>query len=268
MELPEPHRDKFRADPYPTLEDWLEIALPRLGERRVLLNFDEFERLGYEIAQGRLSVRVLDQLRHLIQHYGQLGFLFSGLQTWDAFGPSWNSYFISVVPVEMLYLEPPEAAKVLTEPDPAFDLRYEEGLVDHIVTLTRGQPFLLQLLGENLVLHANQRQTRLATPELLKAAIESAFNAGGLPYFNYLWNVGHDEITPVPPDEIAAGQRAMKTVALGQSISAQDEPATQAALKRLVKSHIFERVGDSPQLGYQFEIPLVARWVKERGLLE
>jgi hypothetical protein len=38
---PIPSRQDFAIQPYPTLEDWLDLALPKLGERRLLLNLDE-----------------------------------------------------------------------------------------------------------------------------------------------------------------------------------------------------------------------------------
>jgi hypothetical protein len=46
---PIPSRQDFATQTYPTLEDWLDLALPKLGERRLLLNLDEFEKIGSAI---------------------------------------------------------------------------------------------------------------------------------------------------------------------------------------------------------------------------
>jgi hypothetical protein len=105
LQLPTiPSRQAFATQPYPTLEDWLDLALPQLGERRLLLNLDEFEKIGSAIKDNRMSDRLFDQLRSMIQHYDRLGFLFSGVQTLEELGPRWSNYFISVVPMEMHYL--------------------------------------------------------------------------------------------------------------------------------------------------------------------
>jgi hypothetical protein len=122
-----PSRQDFAAQPYPTLEDWLDSALSQLGERRLLLNLDEFEKIGSAIKEQRISDRLFDQLRSMIQHDDRLGFLFSGVQTLEELGPRWSNYFISVVPMEMHYLEPAEAEDLLLNPDPEFTLRYDPG---------------------------------------------------------------------------------------------------------------------------------------------
>jgi hypothetical protein len=76
-----PSRQDFITQPYTTLEDWLDSALSQLGERRLLLNLDEFEKIGSAIKDQRISDRLFDQLRSMIQHDDRLGFLFSGVQT-------------------------------------------------------------------------------------------------------------------------------------------------------------------------------------------
>jgi hypothetical protein len=111
-----PSRQDFITQPYTTLEDWLDSALSQLGERRLLLNLDEFEKIGSAIKEQRISDRLFDQLRSMIQHDDRLGFLFSGVQTLEELGPRWSNYFISVVPMEMHYLEPAEAEDLLLNP--------------------------------------------------------------------------------------------------------------------------------------------------------
>ena len=160
--------------------------MEKLEDRQLLLNLDEFEKIGTAINEKQISLRLFDELRHLIQHNDQLWFLFSGVKTLKEIGPNWSSYFISVVPMEMLYLEPEEARELLLDPDPDFTLRYNEGIVEEVLKLTRCQPYLLQLLGAAMVTQANLHHTDTMTPELLKAAIEAGFIKGE-PYFTNIW---------------------------------------------------------------------------------
>ncbi len=256
--LPTAQRSDFQANPYVALEDWLNQALPRLGSRSVLLCFDEFEQLGVAVAKGQVDMQVFDQLRELIQH-SSLSFLFCGVQTLDELGPNWSSYFISVQPMEMTYLEPDAAHELLTNPDPAFDLRYDHGIVDQVISMTQCQPYLLQLIGEQMVRQANRQQTRLLTAPLLEAAFDTALTAG-TPYFTNLWT----EYTGTTPDEIRAGQALLHAIAHGQPLPASNTPAARAALRRLQRYHVIAQVNGA----YRCEVPLVARWVRERALLE
>ena len=252
-----PQRTEFEASPYPTLEDWLDEAVKEIGERRILINFDEFEKIGTAIQNGQISLRLFDQLRHLIQHYEQLGFLFSGVQTLDELGPNWSSYFISVVPIEMLYLQPNEAEELLLNPDPAFKLRYAPGIVEELLALTNCHPYCLQLLGASMVNQANFNSTDLITPELLQSSINEAF-ISGQPYFTNTWK----EFTGTNPEEIAIGQELLLQVAKTDNLISINNPTEEKVLTRLLRYHILQEING----GYDFEIPLFKQWVKEKAI--
>jgi hypothetical protein len=271
-----PSRQDFISQPYTTLEDWLDSAFSQLGERRLLLNLDEFEKIGSAIKEQRISDRLFDQLRSMIQHDDRLGFLFSGVQTLEELGPRWSNYFISVVPMEMYYLEPAEAEDLLLNPDPEFTLRYAPGIVDEILQLTRCQPYLLQLIGFALVTEANRQQTQTATTELLQAAIQNAFT-NGEPYFTNIWT----EFTGTTPSEVAAGQNLLLTLARGNSqLPIICDEATTAANRRLLRYHVIERINEDIEASqyesrtnttweptqHHIEIPLFEQWVKERAI--
>lgn len=261
LELPAvPPRQQFLDTPYIVLEDWLEQALGRLQKnQRILLNLDEFEKIGTAVREGRLSDRLLDELRHLIQHWEPLSFLFSGVQTLEEIGPNWSSYFISVKSMEIDYLKPDEAEKLLRDPHPQFTLRYDIDTIDQILILTRCHPYLLQLIGENLVKLANARQTKRVTSDLLQAAIPEAFNKD-VGYFTNVW----EEYTGTNPDDVAAGQQLLLKIAGGlESNPAEDDEATQAARRRLRRYHVIEQTN----MGDRFEVPMLERWVRERAVL-
>jgi hypothetical protein len=258
LKLPIPYkREDFKTNPYGKLEDWLDSALPTIQDnRRLLLNLDEFEKIGSAIATGNLSLRLLDQLRNLIQHYDQLAFMFSGVQTLEELGPNWSSYFISVVPIEMGYLEPQEAEDLLRNPDPDFKMRYADGVIEEILRLTCCQPYLLQLIGSCLVTQANQTQTTIATLPLLQSAIPDAFT-NGEPYFTNLWT----EFTGTNPAEITAGKQILRAIAQNHPPDLTTAPA-QAAHRRLLRFHLLKPNGT------EIEIPLFQRWVIERAIDE
>ncbi|WP_375514926.1 AAA family ATPase [uncultured Nostoc sp.] len=258
VQLPNiPKRTDFQASPYTNLEDWLDEALAQIGERRILLNLDEFEKIGTAIRNGQITLRLFDQLRHLIQHYEQLGFLFSGVQTLEELGPKWSSYFISVVPIEMLYLEPNEAEELLLNPDPAFALRYAPGIVEEVLNVTNCHPYCLQLLGASMVNQANFNHTNFITTELLQASINDAF-ISGQPYFTNIWT----EFTGTTPEEMVIGQELLLQVAKTDILLPITTEIAEQVLTRLLRYHILHKING----GYDFEIPLLKQWVRERAV--
>ncbi len=252
-----PKRNQFKQSPYTILEDWLDEALEKLEDRQLLLNLDEFEKIGTAINEGRISLQLFDELRHLIQHYDQLGFLFSGVKTLQEIGPHWSSYFISVVPIKMLYLEPEEAEQLLLDPDPEFTLRYDKGIVEEVLKLTHCQPYLLQVLGAAMVTQANIHHTDTVTSDLLKAAIQEAFIQGE-PYFTNVWT----EFTGESETEILEGQRLLLNLAKGQQPATNRNEITETVLTYMLRHHIIEQRDNN----YYFEVPLVKMWVKQKAM--
>ncbi|PDV97166.1 hypothetical protein A9Q02_19040 [Candidatus Chloroploca asiatica] len=261
IRLPEPQRPDFHEAPFGTLDDYLDTLEQQLGDRFLLLALDEFELIGQALHTGSLSLRVLDHLRYMIQHRSRLALIFGGLNTLEELGPNWTSYFINVQPLEILYLTPEASRELLENPDPQFNLRYEAGVIEAILTLTRCQPYLLQAMGAAMVNLANREGWRAFPLDHLAVASNEALKGGAI-YFQDLWN----NYTGTNPDEVRAGRAIMRALAEGQQPVVPGDPAAltiyQHALARLVRYHLVERTAS----GYQIEIPLVAQWVRERAI--
>ena len=114
-------------------------------------------------------------------------------------------------------------------------------------------------MGECMVEQANMQGTKIVTADLLQAAFQLALKKGE-PYFTNLWT----EYTGTAPAEIAAGQRLLHTLAHGKPLPPLEDPVARAALRRLERFHVVRPAGDD----YTVEIPLVARWVRERAEFE
>jgi hypothetical protein len=76
--LERPGRQDFEKTPRDQFEDiFLPAVTAALGDRSLLLMFDEANRLGEKVETGDLPPDVFDYLRALIQQARQLNFLFS-----------------------------------------------------------------------------------------------------------------------------------------------------------------------------------------------
>ncbi len=232
----------------------------KLGGFTLFLCFDEFEKLGQAVKTGRVDERVLDELRHTIQHREAVSLLFAGVQTLEELGPHWSSYFINVRPMRITYLRREEATDLVRNPDPesGFNLEYADEAVEDILAATCCHPFLVQLVCSAVVNLANERRTLLATSDLVQDAQTAALEMGE-PYFRNLW----DESTGGDTEAVAAGRAILRQVAVSQEPVAvtADAPAAARALERLLRHDVLERIGD----GVQFQVPLVKRWVQEHA---
>jgi len=258
QQLPKVDRAAFQSRPYPVFEDWLDSLLDSIEDAHLLICIDEFEKLGKAIERCHMSTAIFDELRHLSQHRDRLRFIFCGAQTFDELGPQWTHYFINSKPIEVRYLEPDEARELLLDPDPHFGLKYAPGVLDQIIGLTSCQPYLVQLVGEAMVKVARTHGTRVIDESLLDAAIKEALTAGEF-YFASLWaeTTGHNA------EEIASGQTLLCAIAGERDMPPLEGPA-RAAMQRLQRYHVVTKKDG----GYRIEIPLVARWVQERKVVD
>jgi len=147
---------------YDHLSLWLESVEQILGERTLLLGLDEFESLCHAVNNGWLDERVLGFLRNLSQHHTQVDLLLAGSHRPEEIDETWSSYLIGATVIEIAYLDPSETRRLIECPIPGFGLRYQPAAVDHIIQLTRCQPLLVQLLGQELVHLLNERGEREA----------------------------------------------------------------------------------------------------------
>src|SRR5262245_18824499 len=83
-------------------------------------------------------------------------------------------YLINVQVVQIGYLKQDEARQLVERPVEGFALRYEPEASQHVLDLTRGHPFLTQLLCAEIVAHKNEQEPaarRLACLDDVEAAV-------------------------------------------------------------------------------------------------
>jgi hypothetical protein len=251
-----PNRSRFLDNPFEAFSAWQETNLdPALREFKVLLCLDEFEKVGMAMAVGRLSSRVFDELRHIIQHQSRLAVLFAGVQTLEELGPKWSSYFINVRAMSIGYLDAVETEDLIRNPDPEVEsfLIYDDEAVGKIITDTHCHPYLVQLVCSCIVEQANKREVKHVDLELVEAGEQLALERGE-PYFRNVW------------DEMAAedGQAMLRDIALAET-TLQLEPSehgTRQALQRMVQLKVLTH---QSKQGYSVEVPIVRRWIVERA---
>ncbi|HQF70152.1 MAG TPA: ATP-binding protein [Promineifilum sp.] len=265
--LPLQSRTAFLADPLTTFDEWLddvERAAYGAGADTILLMLDEFEALDSALTTGRLSEEaVLGSLRHLIQHRPRFKVLLAGSHPLHDF-QRWAGYFINTQVVHLDYLREDEARQLVEQPVKGFTLMYAPAASRRVLELTRGHPFLLQLLCGEVVSLKNEQdpdRRRFALVEDVEAAAHSALEVGSMFFADIQWNqidsfgrellhllttIGEDGAMPLA--ELEAQYGAHVPNASGREVA--------SVLKQLIRKGIVESAAD----GYRFQVELIRRW--------
>lgn len=261
IKLPPLPRETLAIDPFVCFDEWLnavEKSLDGHGMKIVLLALDEFEALDDALSKGRFEEQaVLGMLRHLIQHRPRFKVLLAGSHTLEEFH-HWSSYLINTRLIHLSYLNEIEARQLIERPIEKFALRYEPEASQRVLDLTRGHPFLVQLLCGEIVALKNKQNVhqrplaRLADVEL---AVEQALNHGSF----YFADIQHNRVDEAGLAVLAClarqGERAIvrwEDIA-GRMAPSFDLDQTLTLLKR------YELV-EAVQGGYRFQVELIRRW--------
>jgi hypothetical protein len=179
--LPTLSRESLADDPFTRFDEWLDEVELALKPNTALLALDEFETLDRRFAEDHLNeAATLGMLRHIIQHRPRFKVLLAGSHTLDELR-RWANYLVNVQVVEISYLKNDEAKRLIEHPVNDFALRYEPDASQRVLDLTRGHPYLVQLLCAEIVALKNTQDPltrRLATLSDVERATPEALSHG------------------------------------------------------------------------------------------
>lgn len=140
-----PERAAFLAEPRSGFEVFLDRVWSAMGEGRLVLMIDEAIRLDEEVKAGRLDREVFNYLRHLMQHYPSLSFIFSLGSGLEEMKKDYAFLFSVALYHRITFLETAAADKLITWPARDHYL-VEPEAVSKILQLTSGHPYYTQLV--------------------------------------------------------------------------------------------------------------------------
>lgn len=263
MLLPSLRRDELIQDPFTRFNEWLDEVEKVLGQNTALLLLDEFEALDHAFDENRFDpVRVLGMLRHLIQHRPRFKVLLAGSHTLDEL-QRWSSYLINVQVVKIGYLKEAEARQLVEHPVEDFTLRYEPAASQRVLDLTRGHPFLVQLLCEEIVALKNEQepaQRRLARLTDVEAAVPEALDHGRL----FFSDIQQNQIDQVGVDLLIYLAAQGAGAVLSRQALEKQAPQQNGfghSLDLLLQRDLIEAAGN----GYRFQVELIRRWFAQQA---
>jgi hypothetical protein len=217
---------------------------------------DEFELIEQMIVDGHLEARLLAFWRSLIQTYSWYIMAFAGLHTLQEMTQDyWHPLFGSVKAISVSFLSHDAAWKLITQPTSDFALDYDAEAVERIISLTHGQPYLIQLIGHGLVTRFNQqtmeegikRERRFTLVDVEEIIQSFTFYNDGYAYFTGIWHLTEQG----PPGQKAILRALVVDPATTEELAdltSLSLEQTLAALESLQRHDIVMKIGEPDDL--------------------
>lgn len=183
-----PGRKEFEEAPEFCFRNrFLRSLYPLLGEKNLLLLFDEFEELQQRIDDGRLSPDIFTFLRNLMQHESKVDFVFSGTHKLEQLGAGyWSVLFNIAVYKQITFLSPAEIRRLITEPIAQYSLEYDPLAIKRIADVTAGHPYFTQLVLHEAIVYYNETERCYLTVTDIDQILERIIERGEA-HFKYIW---------------------------------------------------------------------------------
>lgn len=248
-------REMFSREPFTDFSEWLDRVEDSLGDKTLLLAFDELESLENAFLDGNLAREaVLGSLRHIIQHRPRFKILLTGAYL----APIWSNYLLNTETLYLSYLTP-EEARMLIEMPVKHELTYQAEAIEWILSLTQGHPALLQYLCKAIVTFKNkqkEQQILETNNQVVKADVEAVVPKvleSASQFFIYLQqaqNLQEQRILHIIAEQGTSTLSDLQALKL-------DATELDKSLLNLIKAEIVEEVAEKQ---YRFKVELVRRW--------
>lgn len=179
LAIPTPDLAAFTGDTETLIANFLPEIRSLLGDRRLLLTFDEFDTLEQHTVRETLAKPLIDYLRRLFDLEG-LNLIFSigssghKLENMQA---AYTDFFKTALYRKISFLEKEDCTRLITQP--VKDLvEYEDKAVEGIFAVTAGHPYFTQLVCHELFSQCQKTDRWLITRDDVRAILDDVIERG------------------------------------------------------------------------------------------
>ena len=272
-----PSDDDLRRDAHSIFErKFLPQVWEKIGDRRLLIAVDEFERLGGHVQEGKMSDEdFAAPLRALMHSQDRLAFIFVGTHQLEAlFSEYWGVLFNIAQHRTIGFLDEEDARRLITEPVREHRA-YDDLALDEMLRVTGGHPYFLQLMCVHLMNTCHAERRSYVTVQDAQSASREVLSAGRA-HLGFVWS----ESDPIEQDALAGLAKSLaldpratvETIAghLERAGRRRTRPEIRDALQRLEsRRHIVTREQGPGEIGYyDFTAGLYRLWIRKSHALD
>lgn len=269
INLPPLNHDEFMADPRSAFENgFLDAVWSSIGDRHLLLMLDEAVRLQEKVRAGKLEQEVFEYLRHLMQHYDRLNFLFSLGSGLEEMEQEYSFLFNVALYKKISFLTREAAIALITQPVEGY-YKIEPQAIERILSLTSGHPYYTQLLCHSLFNRSQEQHLDVVNVADVETVLDEVVERG-LAVLKYVW----DESTPgekaVMVGMMAAmgeTNRPVGTHEIGNAWAKLDVALPDGQVATAIQSLIARDIIAGGEQ-YKFTVDLQRLWVQKYRRLE
>ncbi len=260
------------GNPTRIFERFMAQVMEALGDKSLLLLFDEYELIETKMDDGVLRPDIITFFASQLEAHPRLSFIFTGSRHLEGR----NAEYWSILIGKSLYrrisfLSESDALRLITEPVEGVVV-YPRGIPERMVRLSAGQPFYTQVMCQNMMDRLNEvERDRVRQEDVDAVAQELADNP--LPQMIYFWSELEREQQGAlsllgealqDPNGYASAQTLLNFVQeqkLGLEFQLSD---LERALNDLFANEVLERerAGEG-QYEYRFRADLFRLWVRQ-----
>ena len=264
-----PDRSFFLADPRSAFEArFLDEVWSALGDDHLVLMIDEAVRLYEEAQAGRLEREIFEYLRHLMQHFTRLNFIFSLGSGVEEMAKDYAFLFSVSLYHRISFLEPAAARELITRP-----VRDHYTLTPQAVTkilqITSGHPYYTQLVCHCLFDLWSRAPKSVMDAADVEAVLAEAIELGSA-NLTYVWEDSAPEEQALMAGVAAAMRHGSGPVIIDDALHAWrdagvrlSEREVARALRSLTSREVL--AGDQ---AYRFNVDLQRLWCEKHRHLD
>lgn len=262
-----PPRQEFEQSPeFFFRSRFLRGVYDALGDKNLLLMFDEFEELQKRVQDGKLTPDIFPYLRNLMQHERKVDFVFAGTHKLEELASEYWSILFNIASYKRIsFLTQDEVARLVTEPVAPFGLEYDPLAIERIYQVAAGHPYFTQLICHEMVVHHNETRRSYLTTTDIDAVLGRIIEQGEA-HFKYIWAESGTQrrLVLLALAELLETADAVTLDDVAELLRKRGRPledhALPQALEDLEARDIVMRSGPRSSL-YHFRVDLVRRWI-------
>jgi hypothetical protein len=177
---------KAHENPFTALENLVRKINTVMGDKKLVLMFDEYELFETNIDSGIISANVLNLLANLIEHR-RVFIVFTGSDNLEARSKAyWDLFLSKALHRRISFLSMGDTLRLIRQPVEGY-VQYSGNIPDDLYVLTAGQPFYTQVLCQSIVDRLNEYRRNDVQPDDVRQVVDEIIE-NPLPQMIFSWN--------------------------------------------------------------------------------